>query len=51
MQLPERIGKYEVQELLGQGGVGVVYKAFDPSIARSVAISRRSRGTRCPRAS
>ena len=38
MQLPERIGKYEVQELLGRGGVGVVYKAFDPSIARSVAI-------------
>ena len=38
MQLPERIGKYEIQELLGKGGVGVVYKAFDPSIARSVAI-------------
>ncbi|MDI4633567.1 serine/threonine protein kinase [Pelomonas sp. V22] len=38
MALPERIGKYEVRGLLGQGAMGVVYKAFDPVIQRPVAI-------------
>jgi serine/threonine-protein kinase len=48
MQLPERIGKYEIQDLLGKGGVGVVYKAFDPSIARSVAIKAIARNSLPP---
>lgn len=38
MALPEKIGKYEIRGLLGQGAMGVVYKAFDPIIQRSVAI-------------
>ena len=38
MTLPEKIGKYEVQGVLGKGGMGVVYKGFDGAIARSVAI-------------
>ena len=32
------IGKYQVQGVLGQGGMGIVYRAFDPAIQRPVAI-------------
>ena len=35
---PERLGKYEIRSVLGKGAMGVVYKAFDPQIERSVAI-------------
>ncbi|HEX7689724.1 MAG TPA: serine/threonine-protein kinase, partial [Burkholderiaceae bacterium] len=36
--VPERIGKYEITQVLGQGSMGVVYKALDPHIQRPVAI-------------
>src|SRR5947209_1690464 len=32
------LGEYEVQEVIGQGGMGVVLKAFDPALHRLVAI-------------
>ncbi len=36
--VPERIGKYTISSILGQGAMGVVYKGFDPHIQRTVAI-------------
>ena len=36
--IPERIGKYEISEVLGRGSMGTVYKGFDPHIHRPVAI-------------
>ena len=38
MKEPATIGKYQVHGVLGQGGMGVVYRAFDPHIQRPVAI-------------
>jgi len=32
------IGKYEIQELLGKGGMGEVYRASHPTLGRDVAI-------------
>ena len=34
----ERIGRYEVLGLLGEGGMGKVYRAHGPELARDVAI-------------
>ncbi|MBI1723047.1 MAG: protein kinase, partial [Gemmatimonadetes bacterium] len=39
-----RIGKYEVTDLLGQGAMGVVYRALDPMLNRYVAVKVMSQG-------
>lgn len=36
--LPERIGRYRVERLLGRGAMGLVCRAYDPDIDRPVAI-------------
>jgi hypothetical protein len=37
-QMPETIGRYQVQASIGYGAMGAVYKAFDPLIKRTLAI-------------
>jgi len=32
------LGRYEIRSKIGEGGMGEVYRAFDPKIGREVAI-------------
>ena len=40
----QKIGKYDVTDKLGEGGMGVVYKGVDPGIGRPVAIKMMTGG-------
>ena len=44
----EYVGKYRVEGVLGQGGMGTVYRAFDSSIHRQVAIKTVNKGALDP---
>ena len=37
-QIPQRLGSYQVLRLLGKGGFGAVYLAYDDELQRQVAI-------------
>ncbi len=38
MSIPTQIGRYQIKSELGRGGMATVYRAYDPSFDREVAI-------------
>ena len=35
---PRSVGRYQIDKFLGEGGFGMVYKAYDPQLERDVAL-------------
>src|ERR1700736_4944914 len=42
--VPKKLGKYDVLDVVGRGGMGIVYKAIHPGIGRLVAIKMMTAG-------
>ena len=34
----QHLGRYQIEALIGRGGMAAVYRAFDPALQRSVAL-------------
>lgn len=45
LDFPKAIGRFRVVDILGAGGFGRVYKAYDPQLDREVAVKVPLRGT------
>ena len=45
-----KIARYRVEELIGSGGMGTVYRCFDPSLDRSLAVKVLTLSNLAPRA-
>ena len=43
MNAPDKIGKYRITGVIGEGVSGVVFKAFDPSLQRVLAVKSLNR--------
>lgn len=44
MAIPRTVGKYEILSPLGAGSMGTVYRAFDPTLQRTVAVKMLNLG-------
>ncbi len=38
LQPGDHVGRYEIQAIIGEGGFGKVYRAYDPKLERTVAV-------------